>query len=541
MRCSTGVAKSMMRCEAGTAGTRVQLDWAYAVVILAFAALIRLIFFRGALGTDELVYITRAYHLLDGDQVAANYIGALRYGINAFQAASLRLFGSGVAGADGLFFACSLGEVLLAYAFAHHLWGRRAAIWAALALATVPVDVTLAGGLNPDAYLALIISASVIVFYFALKRDRPALYLAAGLLAGWVFWIKEAVIIFAIVFVFFVLLERRWHEGWWWFVWGGAICLLVHLFLLWVLYGDPFYIFEVLHRTVEQSYVSQDDADTSPQTYAILLFIKIYHTGLVGWLALAGCVLALVRSNGPGVRYVVIWGLGFLLIFSAFPISFSPLKFIGKSSNYMEIFVMPLALLAGWFLAQQHRGVTFLAGGAMIATGILLSALEQQVVSVVAVNGRSAARFAEAHPRTPVFGPLTAQRQSTLERLLRGSLDASRDIRPVADLRRIGLDGGSADDIVAYIVEDPQMRNWPDARKDDPLPQKMRECLLVMGPLDRGDLGAGRAVVAAMRGMFSLLPPSLVTTMLRATDSLWQVFPAQVYAVTRECAREGQA
>ena len=44
----------------------------------------------------------------------------------------------------------------------------------------------------------------------------------------------------------------------------------------------------------------------------------------------------------------------------------------------MEIFVTPLALLAGWFLAQQRRGVALVVGGIMIVSGIALSALEQQ-------------------------------------------------------------------------------------------------------------------------------------------------------------------
>jgi len=62
----------------------------------------------------------------------------------------------------------------------------------------------------------------------------------------------------------------------------------------------------------------------------------------------------------------------------------------------------------------------------------------------VTVNGRSAAAFAEAHTDTPVFGPLTAQRQSKLQRVLRGSLDASGDIRPLADLAQLPLADGAA-------------------------------------------------------------------------------------------------
>src|SRR5208282_2351445 len=114
-----------------------------------------------------IVYLTHAYHLLQGDYLHTSYIGGMRDGINAFLAASLWLFGNGVAGASGLFFACSLGQVILAYCFAHHLWGRQAALWAGLAMAVLPIEVTQAGNLNPDPYLGFVIASSIITFYFA--------------------------------------------------------------------------------------------------------------------------------------------------------------------------------------------------------------------------------------------------------------------------------------------------------------------------------------------------------------------------------------
>ncbi len=201
---------------------------------------------------------------------------------------------------------------------------------------------------------------------------------------------------------------------------------------------------------------------------------------------------------------------------------------------------MPLALLAGWFLAQQRRSIAVLLGGAMIVSGSLLSALEQQVVGVVTINGRAAAAFATAHAGTPTFGPLTAQRQSALERLFRRSLDTGNDIQPWANLSGVTPGEGPAGDVVAYIVDDPQMRTWPDAPKEAPLSETLRRCLVPLGPLEQGDLGLGRSVVAALRDILSVLPAPYAAATLKATDSFWQVSPAQVYEVTRECAHEAQ-
>jgi hypothetical protein len=507
---------------------------------LTFAAVIRAALFSRGLGTDEIVYISQAYHLLDGDFSRGVYLGAIRYGVNAFQALSIALFGNGVLGVGGLFFACSLANVLLGYWFALYLWGRRAAIWTGLTLAVLPIDVLVAGSFNPDPYLGLLISASFVVFYLAEERNRRSLYFLAGLLTGWVFWIKEEVLVYGLVFVFLAWSGRPWRSGLLWFMVGGFVCIAADLALFWAVYGDAFYQYGIVHKDVGGWLATQPVGDSTPWAYPRYLFVNLYHSGLVGWLALAGGLLMLRRKAEPGRRFVLGWAIGLLLVFSVLPVSFSPLTFIRKQANYMEIFVLPLALLAGWFLAQQQRAVALALGGLMVTSGILLSALEQQVVNVVTVNGRAAAAFAEAHAGTPVLGPLTAQRQSMVERLLHGSLDNSHDIRPVSDLRLLPLSDGPANDVVAYLVEDPQMRRWPDARTDSPLSDNLRRCLVAIGPLDSGDLGHGRSVVRALRNILGVLPEFYGRIALKATDPIWQVAPAQVYAVTRGCAREAQ-
>jgi hypothetical protein len=534
--------EEIIRSAARSGAARQQLENGFSkrlffdlFAILAFAALARLVFFSEGLGADEVVYLTRAQHILHGEYPPAVYIGAMRDGINVFLAGSIFLFGPGIGGASGLFFACSLGQVFLAFGFAYTLWGRRAAIWAALGMAALPIEITLAGGLGPDPYLGFVITCSIVVFYFAERDGRAALYLSAGLLAGWVFWIKQPAIVYVLVFPLLILAGHRRGAQRLWFVAGGMTSLTAHFALFWAYYGDPAYFFTSYYDYVTETYVSGDSTDTSLWPYVVLLFTKIYHTGLLGWLALGGCILGFTKRNQPEIRFVVIWGLGLLLIFSALPISLSPLKFIAKQSNYMSIFTLPLAVIAGWFLAQQGRTIAFLLGGAMIALGISFAALEQQVISVVTVNGRSAAVFAEAHSGTPVFGPLTAQRQSKLQRVLRGSLDASGDIRPLADLAQLPLADGAADDIVAYIIEDPQMDNWPEARREPAIPE-LENCRAWVGPLEGRDLGYGRLVLGGLRGIVSLLPGGTADRALSATDPIWTVTRGEVYAITRDCA-----
>ena len=405
----------------------------------------------------------------------------------------------------------------------------------------LPLDAALATSLNPDPYLALFISGSIVVFFFAESHDSHPQYFLAGLLAGWVFWIKEEVIVFGLVFLIFAAFQGRWRTGWLWFLLGGLLCCVADLIFFWLAYGDPFYHYSVVHRAVGDQLAAQSFGETSPWAYIGFLFIKVYHTGLLGWLALAGCVLALRRPAQPGTRFVLIWGIGLLVIFSLFPVSLSPPEFIRKTATYMEIFVTPLALLAGWFLAQQQRAVAFVLGaghGRIWNSALCFGAAGRPSRGGEWSGSRRLCRGSCWYAGIWPAYCATAEHSRTTCSADR-SIPAS-DIRPWVDLSGVSAGEGPAGDVVAYLVDDPQMRIWPDATKEVPLSETLRRCLVPLGPLEHGDLGLGRSVVAALRDVLSVLPAPYAAATLRATDSFWQVSPAQVYVVTRECAHEVQ-
>jgi hypothetical protein len=59
-----------------------------------------------------------------------------------------------------------------------------------------------------------VIGLSVITFYFAERDNRPGLYFAAGMIAGWVYWIKQVVVLYGIVFIFLAVTNRRLRWNW---------------------------------------------------------------------------------------------------------------------------------------------------------------------------------------------------------------------------------------------------------------------------------------------------------------------------------------
>jgi hypothetical protein len=142
----------------------------------------------------------------------------------------------------------------------------------------------------------------------------------------------------------------------------------------------------------------------APLFYCRYLFFDVRHTWLLAYLALAaGYLFArgdLVATNERhfGV-YAAIWLLGLLGIFSFIPVSFVPLRFVMKQSNYMTIFLAPLAIVGAFGLSRMGRWMRAGLMTAFVAGGIALAALAQQDMRAFMARGQAAEAFAEAHAR----------------------------------------------------------------------------------------------------------------------------------------------
>lgn len=106
------------------------------------------------------------------------------------------------------------------------------------------------------------------------------------------------------------------------------------------------------------------------------------------------------------------------------------------------------ALLASWF---RRRGIPVLLGEAMVVSGILLCRSNSRLSS--RMKGRAAAVLARLTARR-FLGP-SPHTGSMVNSLFRGSLDASSDIRPWADLNGITSEEGSAGGAGACLFEEP--------------------------------------------------------------------------------------
>ena len=517
--------------------------WFGLIGIVSIAVFVRLAFFTGVFGSDEVTYIQSAVDIAEGRWIPYFYAGSWRYGVNLPNALSIAWFGTSEIPASLWGFLCSVGEVALVFAFAFRLWGFRAALFAAVVIALLPLHVHLAGRAMADSPLAFFVSLTFVLFWIAEQKRRSALYFAAGLAAGFVFWIKESVPIFCAVFALYALLQGKWNFKWLWMALGAALMVGANCLLFWSITGDPLHIFHVIRDKADLIHTVLVNGASSPWYYFRYLFLDIKHVWIMAYLASGGMVLWAMawlgqRSCDKATGYVVLWAIGLLVVFSLTPLSLHPLLLITKQTNYMMIFMAPLCLLAGYGLARLPRMVAGVILSIFVSGALVLGALEQQVVRVFTSNSKASVVFAQQQVDVPVYVMTNAYRVGIYASLMQPSTTQNplRSMgRLTADLSALQKSAQApTSKSVAIAIVDMQTIDWGNARTIKSL-KDVPDCWERVGTLQPIGFGIGQTVIENLQMLVELLPNVVADKISHSTQPLLRPLPAYVYSIPRTC------
>ncbi|MEY3294206.1 MAG: hypothetical protein RLZZ451_254 [Pseudomonadota bacterium] len=521
-------------------GAAVERDPLHLAWLLSLALLARLAFWNGQFGSDDLTYLERAAEIARGEWTTADYNGALRYAFNIPAGLAMAVFGDSVHAANLWPLVCSLVEVAAVWLFARHAFGWRAAWIAGLLLASAPLHVAVATRIHADSVVSMFLTSTFVLLWFGLQRRRLGLLFGAGLAIGGVFWSKELAAVTWIGMLPLLLLFRgRWRD----LVpvlAGVAATLLAHGALMTAIAGDPLHLVRTVLRQLQKGFVGGGTGQDAAGYYLRYLFFDVRHTALIGPLAAAGLATALWRwrvagAEAAGFVFAALWLIGLLLVLSVLPVSLSPLRFTMKQSNYITLFLAPLAILAGVALARAPIRWAVATTAVAVVGALLLAALQQADYRGFTANSKALARWVQtqgpevrlvgstnnaalgSHWRDPEFSgarrPILAWRDVVPTE---ATVDASQPARTVS----VGW----------YVAIDPQTVHWFAGPRPlrEPLPCWTR--VAEVRPIDLA--WSNRAAAAVADGLASFGGDTgPIARLSEALDRLGRPRSAVVYRV----------
>lgn len=481
-------------------------SWVYLLALLLAATAWRIVLFNGPLGSDEVLYVARALDVATGTWSPANYNGALRYGFNIPAGFMVWLFGISEFSANLWPLICSVIELAAVWWFCRSRFGDGTALMATLLVALAPLHVAAATRLHADAVASAFLTLSFVLFFESEDRNSRKLAFLAGLAMGMVFWTKELLSLALFAFLPWPLVVRELRARWLWVVAGGLVMLFGHLLLMQVLNGDPLHLFRTVLGQIERSFIGGSVGEDGALYYFRYLFADVRHTALLAPLALLGLVLGLQRNKDPaersGLRQVIFWTVSLISLLSFFPVSLSPLRLAMKQSNYLVLFISPLAILAAYGLSLAAPRLRQLLWAGTLALSLPLAMLEQQSYQVFVSNSRAAVDYARTHPADQLLGASNNAQLAYFEDMTRREPGLGLRIRQLPDDTDKALPmpapGGRL-----IVVED---RETIGHANDDHRLERIPPCWQALGPLAPRGLGFSAELAHGLARLFSTIP-----------------------------------
>lgn len=517
------------------------VDYILLLMLLAVAIVIRLAFFNGPFGSDDLVYLSRAVEISNGIWSSANYNGSLRYGFNIPAGFFVYLFGINLFAVNLWTLLCSLAEIVVVYLFARTIWNQQTAFYSTLIFLSIPLHIAVSTRIHADSVVSLFVTLSFVLFFIAERLNSRILFFLTGLSIGFIFWVKELVIITLLAFIAYPIVFRRLNVRWIYIFFGGLVMLFLHFILMIAIAGDPLHLFKVVLGQIDRSFIQGGQGEDGVLYYFWYLFVDIKHTWLAPFLSFSIVFLFLRRFFSVsvidnGVRYTTFWLISLIAILSFTPVSLEPLRFVMKQSNYLTLFLAPIALLSGYQVAQLSQKLAFIILVVIVTGGIALGAFEQQAYQVFTSNSKAALEVAKNHPKQWFIGStnngnivqvysILEQNKDVADRF--GYLSDTLPHRELTAFRNIAM-------TQIYVIIDHETIGWGAGGTEvsgqinlDELPK----CWQEVSRLIPTGLGLGSTFVRMILNIVEKFPEKTANSLAQPFRELLEPKPAIVYRV----------
>ncbi len=297
-------------------------EWAL-IALIALVSIAVLIIFRAQPGTwDEARYLEAANAPLD---VEPNH-WSTRLGLTLPTWGAIQLFGYSEAAYYLLPIVLSTVLVIATYLLGRVTFGRMVGLVAAAMILTLPWVLPSATRLLPDVGLAALLTGAVTAVIAAANRsalhgwDRSAnlLLVAAGVLLGWSYLVREMALLFMPIALFVALFYKVRPRSLVHLAWPVVLTGLMESLYGWLVWGSPLtHLNVVIARSSDPAtefVVERSAAALARQTSAatFTIFPEMLLTHAVGFIVLlltVGLVIAVVSTRQTRFLALGVWAL----------------------------------------------------------------------------------------------------------------------------------------------------------------------------------------------------------------------------------------
>lgn len=342
--------------------------------IVSVAVAVRLFFFTGFHGFDDVFYIRRAYALSQGTFSLPKTHWEARIGLVGPTAFAYRVFGVTL-GSTVLFpFVCSILTVIAAFLLGRRLFGEPVGLLAALLVAIFPFDAIFASMLFPTAPVALLCGVGYGLFLLGDAEDRSACHLAAGAAFGLACLAHEAAAIALAFYPLYVVVRGGPRKNHLFTLLGFAAGLAVDP-VAHGLMGNPWARLDVLaHAGTAQGTAADVAYRGFNATWIAEPLIRLLAErtfGLFSWLIAPLALYRVFRPVGPHDR-----ALSLVLITVFIWTEYGTMSVHGYAPlARLPRYLCPLTLPAMWLLARNLREAVRSRPRAIVLSGLAVTSL----------------------------------------------------------------------------------------------------------------------------------------------------------------------
>lgn len=331
----------------------VQQNYILAAIVIIGLAL-RIYVTGGVTPADDNSMVMLAWRWIEEGAYLPSTHYEVRVGLTLPLAFIFTLFGMGEWQIALLPLTASAGGMVLAYLFAKNLYGIRAGLIAAAAIAIFPLDVHYGALFFPDAIFGTVLAWAVYLAWRAPDKQRPWIWaIASGLVWGFAYLIKiEAFFLgFAYLALFF---DRRNRTN---IVIAAAACLSVLLaenIIYFIASGEWLHHLKVDSLSYAKTVAKIDPATRRLELFTLpkAWFITIYNFGLNYYFMFFGLGL-LLKNRAPGAAMLSLW-VGAMLLWLQFGGSIENGHYIMKTKleRYSLYVSVPMAVAISYAITN---------------------------------------------------------------------------------------------------------------------------------------------------------------------------------------------